>query len=582
MKTNEITKTIKVARGETAPDLLISGGDLVNVFSAEINRDIWVGVAGRRIAYVGPAGGIKPGPETKVIEAKGALIMPGLIDAHTHLDSIFRLDQYVPYALASGNTVAVTEMATIANAVGYHGVTCFLEEAAAQPMRIFTLAPPLIPPFPEYETSAGLDFDQFENIISKDNVLGVGESYWPRVVDLDERALIRYAAAFDRGKTREGHAAGARGNKFMAYCAAGTTSCHEATNLDEVLERLRAGLAVMIREGFVRRELPGVAGLAQTKVDLTNVMLVTDLADPEDLLSAGSMNELVRRAIGHGFDPIQAVQMASINPARYYGLRDLGGVGPGKLADIIVVESFDTMRCQQVVLDGKVVAENGKMIIPCPRYQYPAEARRTVKLKPVTPEVFQLPSDETEVTVRAVGYAGETITKEVTATLKTSRGVIEPDPAQDVIRMAVFNRRLEDARPSLGFAAGLGLKAGAAAISLTWDTNNILAVGVSESDLALAVNRLIELDGGVLVVKDGAVMAELPLPIFGLISELTMPEIVGQYRKVEKAWHDLGSTIPRPFLTLQTYCFTGLPFIRLTDQGLVDIRRRRFVPLQVK
>ena len=577
----EIGRRIRIALGEEKADLVILNGALVNVYTGEIQRNCSVAVAGQRICAVGEDLSRLIGADTLVIDTRGTYITPGFIDPHTHLDSIFQCAEYARYAVPRGNTTAITESSMIANAEGLRGVTWFIEDSQELPLRIYILAPSLIPPFPALETSAGFSFADFQTVITHDRCLGLGESYWPLVVEEDERAMARYALAHALGKTREGHAAGARGEKLVAYAAAGTTSCHEATSAEEALARLRLGMWVMVREGSIRQELKAIAEIKDRQIDLRRMMLCTDLADPEMLIPLGCMDELVRRAIAYGFDPVVAVQMVTINPAQYYGLRDVGGIAPGMIADLLLLDDLKQVKVKTVIKDGAVVAEAGHLVAELPRHRYPEAAYHTVALEGVTEADFHIPATTDFAVVRAVAVINETITQERQCKLPARQGNLMSDPGSDVIKMAHINKRDQRPRPALGFVHGLGIREGAVATSLIWDTCNILVVGATEPEMAFAVNRLLEHQGGFIVVKGDRVLAEYPLPVCGIISDLPLEEIARQMKEVQAGCRQLGCTIPRPFITLQTLPFTGLPYLRLTDKGLVDIRKRAFVDLVV-
>jgi adenine deaminase len=469
----------------------------------------------------------------------------------------------------------------IANAGGLDGVAWFMKDSRGLPLRIYILAPSMIPPFPELETSKGFSFNDFQEVMTKDYVLGIGETYWPLVVDRDERAMARYAVAQVLGKTREGHAAGARGEKLIAYCAAGTLSCHEATTADEALERLRLGMWVMVREGSVRRELEGISEIRRRGVDLKRVMLCTDLADPEMLIPEGCMDELVRRAIALGFDPVAAIQMVTINPAEYFGLRELGGIAPGKIADLLLLSDLKGAAVTTVIKDGSVVAEEGRLVAELPRHHYPKPAYHTCALQGVQEEDFRIPHARDRALVRIVDAISETVTQEMQAEVRARQGNLVASPERDIIKMAHISKRHRRPRHAIGFVHGLGIREGAVAISLIWDTGNILVMGATDQEMSSAVNRLLEHQGGIIVVKGERVIAEFPMPICGIISDKPLEQIARQMAAVQEGCRTLGCTVARPFITFQTLPFTGLPYLRLTDRGLVDIRRRGFVDVVI-
>jgi adenine deaminase len=263
MSREQRAEVLQTALGKVKADVVLSGGQLVNVYSGEILPDLWVAIKKNRVAYVGAPQLELVDDHTAIHELKGRFLLPGFIDGHTHLDSIFQVRHYTEYALAYGNTTAVSEVAMIANAMGTEGVEFFLKETEKLPLRVFVLAPPLVPPFPALESSRPFPEQDFRKLLASDRCLGVGETYWPSVTSLEDRALNQYQLSDILGKTREGHAAGARNTKLVAYAAAGTSSCHEATDLNEALERLRLGIAVMIREGYVRRELNAISAISR-------------------------------------------------------------------------------------------------------------------------------------------------------------------------------------------------------------------------------------------------------------------------------------------------------------------------------
>jgi len=563
---------MNAARGRTPADLILTGGQLVNVYSGEILPHLSVAIKGQRIAYVGSPDPAMIGEGTEVHALEGRFILPGFIDGHTHLDSIFQVGAYAEYALAFGNTAAVSEVAMTANAMGVRGVEYFLREIETLPLRVFVLAPPGVPPFPAVETSRPFPVDYFKKLLTLERCLGVGESYWPTVTDYGQRALAQYEWSEKAGKTREGHAAGARGKKLQSYRAAGTTSCHESITAEEALEKLRLGMAVMIREGYVRRELDAVSGIARKGVDLANTMIVTDIADPQELVEQGGMNLLLKKAVSLGFEPVKAVQMVTVNVARYFGLCDLGGIAPGNMADLVVVDDLKEFHCHKVWAGGCLVAQEGRLTRTLDPFVYPEESRRSIAIERVSPETFRIPCSHSKAKIRAVHVVNETITQETRVDIASRQGSLAADPSRDLVKAAVFNKSDAQAAPGLGFTKGVGLRSGALAMSIIWDTNNILVIGTGDQEMAAAMNELIRIRGGMVVVQGDTVMAEAPLPICGIISPQPLPHIVREIIEVEAACHRLGSTLARPFLSLQTFSFMGLPFLRLTDQGLVDVR----------
>ena len=563
---------VSTALGEEAADLVVKGVRPVNVYLEKVEPPTCLAVRHGRIAALGPLKKAWIGPHTQVVEAGESYLLPGLIDAHTHLDSIFQLGAFTPYALAHGNTCAVTETAMMAGAWGKAGVDLFLKEAARQKMRLFFLAPPLTPPLPELETSADFSAKEFEELLTSPECLGIGETYWTAVTDHDPRVGRFFSLAQNLNKTQEGHAAGAKGDRLVAYAAAGVTSCHEAITGPEALERLRLGIAVQVREGFVRKEMDEVVPSLRDLPDTRQVMLVTDLAPLDGLAENGAMNPLLQKAVEMGVNPARAVAWCSLNPARYFGLRRLGGLAPGNWADFWLAGDLEKFKAQKVYLAGECVAENGIPFDPDTRLDYPESARRTMQCKRPEAADFSIKAQGPEVRARVSVIVSSTITKEAVHELCVEDGLVKPDPKRDILKMGVYNRHARDAAPALGFVQGWGIKSGALATTLLWDANNLLVLGASDREMALAAGRAHELGGGVVVAKGAEILAEHAMPIAGIISDRPLSRIVLEQKACEQALRSLGCGLIDPLLTVQTLSFTGLPFIRLTDKGLVDIK----------
>lgn len=574
-----VARLVRVSLGLAPADAVIRGCRVVNVFDQSVGEPASLALAGEYIAAIGPEQAGWLGPETEVFEAGGRFLLPGLIDAHTHLDSIFQLGPYVAPAVASGNTCAISETAMIAGAWGAAGVRAFIDDAAGQPMRLFFSAPPLVPPFPELETSAGMGLVEFEELLARADFLGVGEAYWPAVTDLDPRIGPEFAAAHAMGKTMEGHAAGAHGAKLAAYAAAGVSSCHEAITGEEALARLSLGMAVQVRQGFVRKEMDQVVPALLEAPDTRQVMLVTDLADLGELMADGAMNPLLAKAVELGAPPALATAWCSLNPARYFGLNRIGGLAPGWVADMVLVDDLVSFRARAVWLGGALVAEDGRLVVPAPQRPYPAAALATMKNPPISRDDLRVAAAGPEAEVAVCQVLGDTITKAASARLPVADGNVPPCPERDVQKLAHINRHSKDLKMAVGFASGWGLKRGALATTLEWDTTNLIVVGADEDDMVTAANRVREMGGGLCVAAGGRVLAELALPACGVVSPLPLAEIKAAADACEAAARELGCPLPRPFLTAQTFCFTGLPFLRLTDRGLVDVRRRAWVPV---
>ena len=563
-------------------DIMVENGVLVNVFTRELQRNQKIVIYDDTIRYVGANAQPFLDDGTERIDAAGKLIIPGLIDAHNHLDSLHQNHEWARYIVPTGCTTVVTEMAMAANAVGPEMLEWYMESGKSLPLRIFYVVPPNVPPFPEFETSHEFEKIRYEEILRRSDVLGVGEAYWPMILDPNDHVIDLWQVSKGiRERPVKAIRREPRGDKLVTYAYRGATSCHESTHWEEALEKARLGYTVMIREGFVRRDLEAIAPVSKKLADFRNFMFVSDIFDPTDLIAGRGLQSIVEKAVRLGFDPFTAIQMTTLNPAHYFNLHDLGAVAPGKKADLFLADNFDNLSPTLVIAGGKVVAINGRIKEPIPHYPFPPEARKTIITEQIQAEDLRVQSQSSAALVKAVSADNETITREIVIDLPTRNGEILPAPDKDVVKMAVFNRQIKKTTGNVGFLHGTGLGDGAIATNVVWDTTNILVIGIKDSDMVQATNRLIEIGGGWTVSRRGEIIMEIQLSVFGLMGDISMPDLVESSRRLEECLASLGMKLSRPFLTLQTLPFTGLPFLRLTDKGLLDVRHSEIVPMLV-
>jgi adenine deaminase len=578
MEIKTLRRLLAAAKGEEPADKVIKNGRIINVFTNSIEEGLVVSIKDGYVTGIEPEAGVVWSGKTEVIDAGARYLCPGFIDAHTHLDAMYPFHAIVPYSLKGGTTCLVSEGGMVGTSCGLAALECFFDSTKGYPLRCYFLAPPETPPFPDMETAVGLSMPEFEKILARDDVLGIGEGYWTRVVEGDERVLGQASLALSQRKTLEGHAAGARGQRLVQYLMTGITSDHESTTLDEAFEKLRFGVYVMIREGFVRRELGELSKLKDLGVDKRRLILVSDTFDAVMLCEEGYLDSVVRRAIGYGFDPIEAIKMATINVADYYGLRHLGAIAPLRHADILFLDDLEGVSVEHVMVNGEMVVTDREFTGQIRPYKYPDAMKRTIKAEKVTEEAFRIPAVPGKGRVRVINVVNETITRETEGILPVSEGYLEKDIDRDILPVAVIYRG-GGRRMGKGFITGTGIKEGAFATNLTWDAGNLLVVGSSEAEMANAVNRLIDLQGGYVISRKGKISYEFPMPVFGLIPECSLKENAEKIKELEVRMAEIGSTMPRPFLALQTIPFTGLPFLRITDKGLADIKSKRLVSL---
>lgn len=589
VNSSEILALVNVAQGKEKADLVIAGGTLLNVYTAELLPQQDVAIKGERIAYVGPDASHAIGLDTTVIDARGKTLIPGLIDGHTHLNDLLNMSEYLRYIIPGGTTALVTETASAANIMGYEGVALSLDSFRDQPIKVYTLVSLSGCVGPYWLGDSQLPLDPLGQLLSRPEVVGVGETFWPAVIDGDERTLAMFALSQSMGKSLEGHSAGAKGSRLVAYAASGVSSCHEPVYADEALERLRLGMYVMLRHGAIRQDLSTLAPIMDKGIDHRRLVLATDSIWPTELVEHGYLEHALRQAIELGFDPIKAIQMVTLNVAEHFRLdHEIGGIAPNRFADILIVPDVRTIRPEFVISNGQIVARDGRLLVQPKRYHYPEAARHTIRVdRPFQPSDFAVPvpesahlqSDKIKIRVPAIA-SGHIIAADERLDMTATDGHLNSDLGQDVLKLTVINRR-DQARRFVGFVRGFGFKTGAVAASVSWFRNNLIAVGVDDVDIALALNRVIELQGGFAICRAGQIVEELPLPVFGTIADLTIEEVAAKMVSLARGMVSLGSTLDNPLLSLQTMTFTPLPYLRVTDRGLYDVRAKEIVRLFV-
>jgi adenine deaminase len=340
MTKEQLRTLLDVVKGNVTPDAVIRNGKILNVFTSEIQEGLMIVVKDGVIASIEEDKDVPSYAGATVIDAKGQYLSPGFIDAHTHIDAVYTFREFMPYAIRGGTTTVVTETTMIGTSCGMKELLSYIESTKGYPLKCYFVAPPLTPPFPKMEGAKGITFKEFSTLLKRDDFLGIGEAYWTRIVEGEDRILKQSALALSLGKRIDGHSAGARGKNLMQYLLTGVTSCHESILMDEVVEKLRFGIYVMIREGFVRQELPELHKIKDLGVDKRRVMLVSDFFDAVMLIKEGYLDSIARKAIGYGFTPMEAIKMVTINPADYLGLRHVGAIAPLRCADIVFLRDL--------------------------------------------------------------------------------------------------------------------------------------------------------------------------------------------------------------------------------------------------
>jgi adenine deaminase len=580
--TRDSKALMNVALGKEKADLAIVNAKVVNVYTAEILEDCAVSIKGKWVAYVGNNPKDTIGPDTEIIDAAGKTVIPGLIDGHTHIAWMYTVNEFLKYVIGGGTTTVVTETLEPFAVVGYAGVVDFLESLKDQPIKILATVPVMIS---ISQAAKGISQDTLQKLLDRNDVIGLGESYWQAVIQDPDQLLALFEQTLQTGKTIEGHTAGASEKKLTAYVASGVSSCHEPINAEQVLARLRMGLHIMIREGSIRRDLEDIAVIKEQGIDMRRLILATDGASPSDLLEKGYMEYVVQKAIDCGFDPVAAIQMATLNVAEHFKLDGfIGGIAPGRYADLVIIPDINTIAAQIVISNGQVVAQDGNLLLTTRRHQFSEESLNSVQIsRELNPSDFIIKASDAadQIKVRVIEMITDLVTAEKQVNWPVTDGELRADVDQDVIKIAAIDRTHNPGKIFVGLIKGFGLKSGAMACSAAWDTSDIIVIGVDDGDMAAAVNRITSLQGASVVANDGQILSELPLPIFGMVSDLPMETIAQKTQEITDAVSKLGVPFPDPFLTLITLTGAAIPYLRICEEGLVNLKDGKTVPLFV-
>ena len=577
---DENIQLTKVALGEEKADLAVLNAKAVNVYTGELLEDQSVTVKGKWIAYVGQNAGDSIGPQTEIIDARGQTVIPGLIEGHTHIAWLYSAGEFLKYAITGGTTTVVTETFEIYPVSGYDGVVDFLESLKDQPIKLFGTAPAMIS---ISQAARGIPSETLEKLLARDDILGLGESYWQAVLQEPDGTLPLYEQTLTAGKTLEGHSAGARDKKLAAYVDLGISSCHEPINADQVLERLRMGLHIMVREGSIRRDLAEISKIKDRGIDLRRLILSTDGVTPEDLIAKGYLEYVLQKAIDCGFDPVAAIQMATLNVAEHFSLDAfIGGIAPGRYADMVIIPDVHTIKAQWVISNGKVIAREGQLLASPRNHTYTTRSLNSIQLyRDTKPADFKIHVNDNpdSATVRVIDLVTDLVTAELKMQLPVSDGELKPDIDQDILKVSAIDRTNQPGKVFNGLIKGFGLKSGAMACSAAWDSSDIIAVGANEDDMTAAVNRIRALQGGAVLCEKGEILAELPLPIFGVMSDLPIEDISRRLKQIRKTAAALGVPHPDPLLTLITLTGAAIPYLRICEEGLVNLKDGQTRPL---
>ncbi|HUU63879.1 MAG TPA: adenine deaminase [Dehalococcoidia bacterium] len=557
-----IEKLIQVAKGEASADLILANARVVNTLSGEIEEGN-VAIYGERIAGIGDyqLGG-------EVIDLAGKYLSPSLIDGHIHPESsMLHIARYAEVVVPRGVSAIVTDLHEITNVKGLEGAKYMLDSARHIPLDLYFMVPSCVPATPLETSGTRLTAEDIASALSWENTIGLGEVMnFPGVLAADGEVLAKIAAS--QGRVVDGHAPGLRGKGLNAYIACGILSDHESISLEEAREKLRRGMYVMIREGSSEKNLEELLPLVTDKT-YKRCLFVVDDRSCADLLRDGDIDAVVRKAIKLGLDPVRAIQLATINTADYFRIPGRGAIAPGYIANLVVTGDLAKYQAEMVFYRGKLVARDGKPLFS-PVLRGDKSMTHTMRVKPFDIEALRIPAEKRNYPIIEI-VSNQIITKKLAERSKVAGGFVVPDPERDILKLVVVERHKATGNIGLGLVKGVGLKRGALASSIAHDSHNIIAVGVEDNDIFIAVKEIERLEGGLVIAADGKILDALPLPIAGLLSEEPLETVVNKLEKLEKTAADLGAKLASPFATISFLALPVIPELRLTDKGLVDV-----------
>jgi adenine deaminase len=569
---NEIKNTIEISSGKHKVDLLLKNARVINTFSGDIHK---TDVAVHRGKIVGF--GNYPAKET--INLKNIYLSPGFIDGHVHIESsMVKIPEFAKVVLPCGTTTAVIDPHEIANVLGMEGIKYMLASSVNAVLSVYIMLPSCVPATKLETAGAELSAHDLSLLLNEERVLGIGEMMnYPGVIFQDREVLEKIAIG--KNKIIDGHAPMLKEKQLYAYIATGIKSDHECTNVEEAKEKLRAGMYIMIREGTAAKNLRSLLPLVNSE-NSRKFILVTDDRHLEDIFREGHIDYLIRVAIKLGVDPIRAIQMATINTAEYFGLKNLGAIAPGYDADMVVFEDMKKPKISKVFKKGKLVAKN-QVIESGVIAEYKGKARGTMNVRWIEHEDFTLKSEGKYARIINI-VPDQIVTKMTIELVKQDRGFVSSDMEKDILKIAVIERHMTSGRIAKGLVRGFGLKKGAIASSISHDSHNIVVIGTHDGDMYTAAVQVVKMQGGIVAALNGQVIESLPLPVAGLMSDMSAGFVREKLKSLISVAKSLGSKLNDPFMAMSFLTLPPIPEIKITDRGIIDAVKFKVVPLFVK
>ncbi|NTW08265.1 MAG: adenine deaminase [Anaerolineaceae bacterium] len=582
---------VACAMGRTPADIVIRDGQWVCVQSGEILPHTDIAILGHRIAYVGPDASHTIGKNTRVIEAAGHYLVPGLLDAHMHVESgMLTVTEFVRAVIPHGTTGMFIDPHEIANVFGLRGVRLMVDEAQNQPIQVFVQMPSCVPSAPGLETPGEtLGPTEVAEAMTWPGIIGLGEVMnFPGVFNGDDKMHAEMAITRQADKVIGGHYASTDlGLPFHGYIAGGPQDDHEGTRLEDAIERARQGMRVMLRFGSGWKDVEAqAAAVMELKLNSSRFLLCTDDSHSQTLVQEGHMDRVIRHAISVGIQPITALQMATINTAEYFGVsRNMGMIAPGRYADILLVKDLEDFHAGMVFCRGELIAKNGKISIEIPPYDYPDWACGSVHLpRPLNAQDFRLSlpegADPDHLTANVIGVIeNQAPTRHLKIMVTATGDEIPVNPDRDLAKIALVERHKSTGRVQTALVQGFGFKGKCAVAStVAHDSHHMIVVGTDDHNMALAANTLAECGGGQVVIQDGKVIGKVELPIAGLMSNQPAEEVARKASGVLEGFRACGCNLESPNMQLSLLALVVIPELRISDLGLVDVTRFSFTP----
>ncbi len=566
--------------GDKKADLILKNCNLLSVYTKEIIPKTQIAIINDRIAYVGPDAEHTLGPKTTVIDVEGKYVSPGFADPHLHIDQFVLPSEFAKKSLLCGVTSLFSDPIDVVSVTGYKGFQEFLKLGEDLPIRIFQVVPGGLPVDAKFSNTKSLSLSQEKSAVKHPHVLGLGEVFsWTKVTQREPKTMKSLSTMLECDCIINGHTAGISEKKLNAYVSSGILSCHEPIDFVQVLERLRLGMWVMIREGSIRRDLKEIIPrILSHGTYLNRLMFCSDGLNPLDITKFGHIDHCIRESIKLGLKPIDAITMASKNNFDYYNMgKDLGGIAPGKLADILIFNDLKLFKPSKVFVGGKLVVSNGSIVTSIKKKTISPWIKKTVKLKKFSENDFLIKSKKKDVLANTIFMQTEIITKIGSAELHSKNGHVSASLDSDVWKVAAFDRTHGTNRHTIGFLENFGADIGAFASTWSFHENDMIVIGSNDSDMAIASNHIIKNQGGLVVVKSGKILASLPLQFAGIISTDSFEKVSSNFQKINNSIVDSGCKFARPYLIPLFLPFLALPSVRILSGGIVDVKKQNYI-----